>query len=124
MITGMCMEKEHYQMHGQDSQDLFYWTNINLTNVHGTRETNEETNNLTTRQIIARYVETCVWCSQNAKRSKSGLSKNQSSILPYDNGVSFSLNQMVEIFDSLWKTLVERRTFRCQQQRFVKHQLQ
>ena len=114
--------RENYQMHGQASQDLFYWMKGHLMHIHGPGETHKETNNLKTWQCMARYVEAYFWCSENQKQSKNGLSRYQSSIMPDNYVVSSSLNQMMKNFKTLWKTLVESRKLRCQQQCFVKHQ--
>ena len=46
-------------------------------------ETDEETNDLKTRHCVARYVEACLM-HQNAKKSSSGLSRNQNSIMLED----------------------------------------
>ena len=35
-------------------------------------ETDEETNNLKTRQYVARYVEAYVWCSKKENKTKMG----------------------------------------------------
>ena len=43
-------------------------------------ETNEESNDLKTRQCLARYVEIYVWCKK--KQNKDELSRNQSSTMP------------------------------------------
>ena len=65
-ITGTYMKIEICQMHGQVSQD-FHWMKSHLTDVHGPGKTHEETNDVKTRQCLARhvearYVETYVWC--------------------------------------------------------------
>ena len=57
---------------------------------------------------------------RKAKRSKSGLSRNQNSILPGNYVVSSSLNQMMNNLNTPWKKLVESWKFRCQQQCLVK----
>ena len=59
---------------------------------------------------------------RKAKRNKSGLSRNQSTIMPEDYVVSSSLNQMMKSENTPWKTLVESWKFRCQQQCLVKQQ--
>ena len=54
------MEKENYLMYEQVSQDSFHSTKGHLKDIHGRREADEETNNLKTRQCMARYVEAYV----------------------------------------------------------------
>ena len=49
------MEKKNYQMHGQASQDSFSLNEMQIYTVR--RETNDERNDLKTRQYMARYVE-------------------------------------------------------------------
>ena len=53
-------------------------------------ETDEKTNDLKARQIMARNVETCQ-THQNVKRNKSEQSRNQNSIMPDDYVVFTSL---------------------------------
>ena len=65
-------ERENYQMHGQASQDLFYWMKGHLMHIHGPGETHKETNNLKTWQCMARYVEAYFWCSENQNKAKMG----------------------------------------------------
>ena len=57
---------------------------------------------------------------REAKRSKSGLSRNQSSIMPDKCVVSSSLNQKIKNSNTPRKTLVESWKFRCRQQCLVK----
>ena len=59
-ITGTLMEKENYQMHGQVSQDSLYCKKNTGWIYMVQEETYEETNNLSSRQCMARYVETYV----------------------------------------------------------------
>ena len=54
------MEKKNCRMHGQASQESFHSTKDHLTDIHGPEERYEETNNLKTRQCMARYVEAFV----------------------------------------------------------------
>ena len=115
------MERENYQMHGQAPQDLFCWTKGRLTDIHGPggdlRGNKQPQDPTMYGQICG---STCLM-QRKAKRSKSGLSRNRSSIMP-EEYVSSSLNQMMNNFNTPWKTLVESWKFRCQQQCFVKHQ--
>ena len=73
MITGTWMEIVNCQMHGQVAQDLFYWMKGHLTDFFMVRgETDEETNDLKTRQCMARYVDAYVWCSEKQGKTKVG----------------------------------------------------
>ena len=60
--------------------------------------------------------------TQKAKRSRSGISRNRSSIMPDNYVVSSSLNQMMKKLNTPWKTLVDSWKFRCQQQCLLRHQ--
>ena len=53
-------------------------------------ETDEETNNLKTRQCMARYVEAHVWCSEKAKRKRKWAIEKQCSKMPDNHVVSSS----------------------------------
>ena len=92
-ITGTWMEKENYQMHGQVSQDLFYWTKSHLKDTHGPGGDQRESKGPPGQTLCSRCP-----MHQNEKRCKSGESRNQISIMPYNCGVSTSLNQMMMIF--------------------------
>ena len=59
-------------------------------------ETDEETNDLQARQCLARYVESICLMQRKAKRSKSGPSRNQNSIMQDNYVVSSSLNPMMK----------------------------
>ena len=115
------MEKKNCQMHGQVSQDSFYWTKGLLTVFHGRcgdwRGNKRPQDPTMYGQICG---STCLML-QNAKRSKSGSSRNQSSIMPDSYVVSSSLNWMMNNLNTPWKTLVESWKFRCQRQCLVKH---
>ena len=67
------MEKENYQMHGQASQDWFIVLNKRpLDRYAWSGETEEETNDLKTRQCMARCVEAYVWCIKTQSEAKVG----------------------------------------------------
>ena len=66
MIAGMWIEKENYLMHGQVERKATW----RICMVRG--ETDEETNNLKTRQCMARNVEAYVWCSEKQSKTKMG----------------------------------------------------
>ena len=92
-ITGTRMEKENYQMHGQASQDLFL---LNERPPDGYCMVREETDEETTSRPDNVWPDMWKHMSAAAK-SKSGLSRNQSSIMPDNFVVSSSMNQMMEI---------------------------
>ena len=77
------MEIVNCQIRGRASQDLLFWVKSHQMDFHGPGETDEETNDLQTRHCMARYVESCLM-HQNVEKSKSGLSRNQSLIMPGD----------------------------------------
>ena len=85
-------------------------------------ETNEETNNLKTRQCVARYVETYVWCSGKQSKAKVGYRATKA---PQCQEITWCLLYWTwgwRIQNTSWKTLVESLKFRCQQQCLAKHQ--
>ena len=59
-ITGTWMEKKNCQMHGQDSQDLFYQRKGHRKDFHGPGKTDKKTNDRKARQVMARNVVTSV----------------------------------------------------------------
>ena len=122
MITGTWMEKENCQMHGQVSQDSFFWTKGHLTDIHGP---GWDLRGNKQPQDQTKYGQMCgsiFLMQRKVKQSKNGLSRNRSSIMPDNYVVSSSLNQMMNNLNTPWKTLVESWKFRCQQQCLVKHQ--
>ena len=84
-IIGTWMEKKKSQMHGQVSQDLFSWKKAIWRMYMVLEEAYEETNNFSQK-----CGNRCLM-HQNVKRSNSGPSRNQSSVMP-DNlrGIFFS----------------------------------
>ena len=65
-------ERELSKCVGQASQDSFYWTR-GIWRVYMVRvETDEETNNLKTRQCMAICVEAHVWCSETQGEANMG----------------------------------------------------
>ena len=58
-------------------------------------QTNEETNDLKTRQCMARCVERMCLMQRKREQSNNGLSRNQSSTMPDSYVVSSSLNRMI-----------------------------
>ena len=105
MIIGTLMAKENYQMHGRVSQDSFCWMKGHLTDIRGVvGETDEETNDLKTRQCVAGYVKAHVWLHRNAKKSKNEPSRNPNSIMPEDYVVFFFIEPDDEEFKRTMKT--------------------
>ena len=95
-----------------------YWTKGHLTDIHGLERDwrgNKQPQDPTMYGQVCG--KTCLM-QQKAKRSKSGLSRNQRSIMPDKYVVSSSLNQMKNS-NTPWKTLVESWKFRCQHQCLV-----
>ena len=66
-------------------------------------ETDEETSNLKTRQCVAGDLEAYVRCVETQRKTKNGLSRNQSSTTPEDCVVSSSLNLMMRNSRTWWK---------------------
>ena len=122
MIAATWMEKENYLMHGQDSQDLFYWAKGHLTDIHGPGgdwRGNKQPEDPTMYDRICGSI-----CSmkRKAKQNENGLSRNQSSIMSDSYVVSSSLNLRMKKSDTSSKMFVESLKFRRLQQRLVKHQ--
>ena len=91
----------------------FYWTEGHLMDIHGLeRLTRKQPQDPTMYGLICGSI--CLM-QRKAKRSKSGLSWNRSSIMPEDYVVSSSLNQMMKYSNTPLKTLLESWKFRCQQ---------
>ena len=116
------MEKENYQMHGQASQDLFYWTKGHLTDIHGPGGDWRRNKQPQDPTLCGQICGSMCLIKQEAKRSKSEQSRNQSSITSDNYVVSSWLNQKMKNSNTPRKTLVESWKFRCQQQCLVKHQ--
>ena len=115
------MEKESYQMHGQASPDLlnerppagYTWSGWRLTR----KQTTSRPDNVW--PDLWKHVSDAA--KKKAKRSKSGLSRNQSSITPDGHVVSSSVTQKTRNSNTTSKKVVESWRFRCQQQCFVRH---
>ena len=91
-------------MHGQASHELFYWMEGHLTDIPGPKgdwRGNKRPQDSTTYGQICGSI--CMM-QRKPKRSKSGLSRNQISIMPGNYVVSFSWNQMMNNFHTPWKT--------------------
>ena len=91
MITGTQMEKENCQMHGQASQDSFYWMKGHLTDIPGPGRDLPGNKQPQDPTMYGQICGSICLMQREAKRSKSGLSRNQSSIMPEDHVVFISL---------------------------------
>ena len=70
MIAGTWMEKANFQMHGQASQDSFYWTKGNLTDMHGPGgdlRGNKQPQDPTMYSQICRSM---FWCSETQSKAQ------------------------------------------------------
>ena len=111
MIAGTWMEKKNCQMHGQASQDSFYWTKGLLMDTpcpEGDLRGN--------KQPLVQICGSICLMQRKRKRNKDGLSGNQSSTMPHNWEEYSSLNQTTKNSSSQWNPLVESWKFRCQQQ--------
>ena len=81
-ITGTLMATENCRMHGQVSRDSLFKWEATWWIYMVQRETDEATNDLKTRQCVARCVEAYVWCIETQSKAKHGSSRNLNSIMP------------------------------------------
>ena len=102
-ITGTLMMIENCQMHGQVSQDSPYWMRSHLTDIHGPEGDWRGNKRPQDPTMYGQICGSICLMHQNAKRSKSRPSRNQSSIMPDNNVVSSSLNQMMMNQNIPWK---------------------
>ena len=100
MIAGMWMEKENYLMHGQVSQDSFYWTKGHLKDMHGPRGDWRGNKQLQDPTVYGQRCGSIGLMQRKAKQNKNGLSRNQSSIMPDSCVVSSSLNLRMKNSDT------------------------
>ena len=87
---------------------LFGWMKGHLTDAHGPVEEGDWRGNKRPQDLTT-YGQICgsiCLMHQNAKRSKSGLSRNQSSIMPENYVVCSSLNLRMRTSRTSWKMLV------------------
>ena len=116
------MEKENYQMHGQASQDSSYWTKGRLTDFHVPGADSRGNKQPLVQMMYGKICGSKCLMHRNAKQSKCGLSRNQSSLMPENYVVSSSLNQLMNIFFlKKWKPPGESWKFPCQQQCLAKY---
>ena len=104
MITGTWMKIVNCQIRGQAAQDLqtTEWIFI----VRG--DTDEDANDLKTRQRVARYAETHVGCIKTQRKAKVCYRKTKKTIMPEDCVVFISLIQGMRNLSVSWRTLVEK----------------
>ena len=81
-------------------------------------ETHEGTNNLSSRQCMARNVEAYVWCSKEESKTKMGYRETKTRQWEQYN----SSSQTMKNSNSKSKLLEESWKFRCQQQCLAKYQ--
>ena len=78
------MKNVNCQMHGQVSQDSFYWMKGDLTDIHGPERDSRGNKRPQDPTMYGQICGSICLMHRNGKRSKSGLSRNQSSIMPED----------------------------------------
>ena len=88
-IIGTWMEKKNYRMHGHLSKIHFIERKATWRIYMVREETHEETNNLKTRQRMARYVEASVWCSEKQSEAKVAIEKPKLDIARRLRGIFF-----------------------------------
>ena len=108
------LERGWNQMHGRASQESFYWTKGLLTDIHGLVWDLRGNKRPQDPTMYGQICGSICLRQRSAKQSKSGSSRNQSSIMPDNCVVSSSLNQMMMNLNIPWETLVESWKFRCQ----------
>ena len=107
LTIGTLMEIENCQMHGQVSQDfLFLWKN-HWMDVHVPFGDWQENKRPLNQTLCGQRFGKIYPMHRNAKRSNSGLSRNQSSTMPEDCVVVTSLILMIRNSRTLWQMLEE-----------------
>ena len=116
MTIGTLMEIENCQMCGQVSQDSLYWLKNHWMDFHCLGGDWQE-NKWPPGQTLCgpRFGKTCPM-RRDAKKSKNGLSRNQSSTTPGDSVVFTSLILMLRNSKTPWRMRFESWKFRCQPQ--------
>ena len=104
-ITGMLMEEETCRIHGQVSRDSFYWMRSHLMDIHGPGGDWQENIRLQDKTMCGQKSGNTCPMHRNAKRSKSGLSRNQSSIMPEDYVVFTSWILKMRNSRTSWKNV-------------------
>ena len=81
-------------------------------------ETYNETNNLSSKWCMARYVEAYAWRNEKESETEMGYRETKA---PQCQTIERNMNQMTKSSSSQWKPLVESWKFRCQQQCLAKY---
>ena len=71
-ITGTWMEEKNCQMHGQASQDSFYWTKGHLTDIHGPGRDLQGNKTTSRPDDVWPDMWKHVWCSEKESKTKMG----------------------------------------------------
>ena len=104
-ITGTGMENRNCQMHGQDSQDLFYWREGHRKDTHGPERDSQGNKQPFVLMVYGQICGNLCPMQRKRKQNKDVLSRNQSSKTP-DNWEEYSLmNQTMQKSSSQWKPL-------------------
>ena len=100
---------------------FIFWMKSHLMDTHGRGGDLRGNKQLLVQTMYGQICGKICLMQRKAKRSKSGLSRNQSSSMS-DNWKECSpSNQPTKNSSSQWKPLVESRKFRCQQQCLAKY---
>ena len=97
------MKIENCQMHGQVSQDSFFWMKGHLTDIHGPGGDWRGNKQPQDPTMFGQICGSICLMHRNAKRRKNGLSRNQSSIMPVNYVASSSLNLRMRTSRTSWK---------------------
>ena len=119
-IIGTLMEIENCQIRGQVPQDSLYWVKNHWVDTHGPGGDWQENKRPPDQTLCGQRFGKICPMRRNAKKSKSGLSKNQSLTMPENCVVFTSLILMMENLRISWRMRVESWKFRCQPQCFAK----
>ena len=120
MTIGTLIEMENCQISGPDLQDCLYWNRNHQMGIHGPGGDWRENKRPPDQALCGqRCVKICPM-HRNAKRSKSGRSRDRRSTMPEDCVVFTLLIQMMRNSRISWNTRVESCKFRCQSECLVK----
>ena len=96
------METQSCRMHGQVSQDSLYWMRNHLMDIHGLVRDWQENTRPPDQTMYGQICGNICLMHRNAKRSKSGQSRNSASIMPENYVSSSSLNLMMRNSSVQW----------------------
>ena len=105
MYITWCNDGENYRMHERVSQDSFYWMKGHLTDIHGPARNWRGNKRPQDQTMYGQICGSICLMHRNAKQSKNGSSRNQSSIMPEDYMVTSSLSQTTKNSNVPWKTV-------------------